>query len=165
MESELGADLYTSGLSWEGGGLHSAGGILGRLRFRNGVRFGESIGRWTILLFSDTDCIQLCTLYDSWAHYEEGVFLLLRLRFAIGVRVFGFSFGLAVGVGNDDPLRVRLGSSGYGVSALKPVCCVFAVFSCKTDVQGVMSRSRGDTKLVLLTIPLFRRIYLAPLEI
>jgi hypothetical protein len=90
MDFEVVADLHTSGLSWEGGGLHSVGGILGRLRFRNGVRFAESIGRWTVLLFSDTDCKQLCTLYDCGAHYEEGVFLLLRLRFAIGVRVFGF---------------------------------------------------------------------------
>jgi hypothetical protein len=84
------ADLHTSGLSWEGGGLHSVGGILVRLRFRNGVRFGESIGRWIVLLFSDTDCIRLCTFYDSGVSCGEGVFLLLRLRFAIGVRVFGF---------------------------------------------------------------------------
>jgi hypothetical protein len=90
MDFEVVADLHTSGLSWEGGGLHSVCGILGRLRFRNGVRFGESIGRWIVLLISDPDCIRLCTLYDSGVSCEEGVFLLLRLRFAIGVKVFGF---------------------------------------------------------------------------
>jgi hypothetical protein len=81
---------------------------LERLRFRNGVRFGESIGRWTVLLFNDTDCIRLCTLYDSGAYCEEGVFLLLRLRLAADMRVFGFSFGLAVGVGNGDPGPPRM---------------------------------------------------------
>ena len=74
-----------------------------RLRFRTGVRFRESIGRWTVLLFNDTDCIRLSTLYDSGAYCEEGVFLLLRLWLAADMRVFGFSFGLAVGVGNGDP--------------------------------------------------------------
>ena len=81
---------------------------MGWLRFRNGVRFGESIGRWTVLLFSDTDCIQLCTLYESGAHCEEGVFLPLRLRFAVDMRVFGLSFGLAVGVRSDEPGPPRM---------------------------------------------------------
>lgn len=47
--------------------------------------------------------MQLCTLYESGAHCEEGVFLPLRLRFAVDMRVFGFSFGLAVGVRSDEP--------------------------------------------------------------
>jgi hypothetical protein len=51
--------LQTSGLR-QGGGVHSAGGVFGRLGFGNGVRLGSQLA-WSYTV-SDNYYTQLCTL-------------------------------------------------------------------------------------------------------